>query len=206
MANLTAEQLAAMFSKDEISRGISSRDISLRLKEFGIKREKTLTPQEEFRRSNVLVIPEKRQERTEIPQNVRDTILPTPFKEVTREGKIVTVRKRKFFGPLDPELEASEAQKDALLKITGKSQSQTTRGEASEQFNVLKRQRSMDLVVALKGQHSSDPEVQRLVGQLTPVQRAQANEILERMANKKGVASPLMLPFRDVKHALDVVK
>jgi len=205
MANLTAEQLAAMFSKEEISRGISSKDISLRLKEFGIKRERRLTPQQEFKQSNVLVIPERRQQKIQMPQNVRDLILPPTMKEITKEGKIITVRKRKF-GPPNPELEASEAQKEALLKITGKSQSQTTRGEAAEQFNVLNRQRSMDLVSAIQGQHSTDPEVQRLVGGLTPEQRAQANEILFRMANKKAVSSPLMLPFRDVKNVLTMVK
>lgn len=204
MANLTAEQLAAMFSKEEISRGISSSDISLRLKEFGIKRERRLTPQQEFKQSDVLVIPERRQ-RIEMSQSVRDKILPPTMKEITKEGKIITVRKRKF-GPLNPELEASEAQKEALLKITGKSQSQTTRGEASEQFNVLNRQRSMDLVSAIQGGHSTDPEVQRLVGGLTPEQRAQANEILFRIANKKAVSSPLMLPFRDVKNVLKMVK
>lgn len=204
MVNLTSEQLAAMFSKEEISRGISSRDISLRLKEFGIKRERPLTPQQEFKRTDVLVIPERRQ-RFDLPQNVRDTILPSTMKEITKEGKIITVRKKKF-GPLNPELEASEAQKEALLKITGKSQSQTTRGEASEQFNALNRQRSMDLVSAIQGQRSTDPEVQRLVGGLTPEQRAQANEILFRIANKKAVSSPLMLPFRDVKNVLKMVK
>lgn len=117
MVHLTIEQLRAMFSKGEISRGISSRDIVQRKKEFGMIKTPITAPREQFRKEfgegSKIVEPSK----FLISQEQRDTMLPPTHKIiVSGERKGETVRKRKF-GISRPTEEASEAQKGAVQRI-----------------------------------------------------------------------------------------
>jgi len=221
--NMTPEQFAAMFSQQEIRRGISSRDIDVRLKDFGITTKKPLTPQEEFKKTDLVkeVAPTERRVFTEAE---RDVFLPPTRKEVITRPKVITVmtekgivekiqpseritiRKRKF-GPKEPGEEATEAQKEALLRATGRSQTQTTSGEAFQQFTQLRQQRIMDLVKALQGNRSTDPFVQSEVNRLTPEQRVEAVEMINRKATfGGGIGSPLFISGRDLFNILRRVK
>ena len=117
MVHLTIEQLRAMFSKGEISRGISSRDIVQRKKEFGMVKTPIKAPREQFRKEfgegSKIVEPSK----FLINQEQRDAMLPPTHKIiVSGERKGETVRKRKF-GITRPTEEASEAQKGAVQRI-----------------------------------------------------------------------------------------
>jgi len=120
MVHLTPEQLRAMFSKGEISRGISSRDIAQRKKEFGIVKTpvRVKSPRVEFeegKTGKIRIGP--RTTKVVINQELRDVMLPTQFeiiKSGERKGEVV--RKRKF-GITRPTEEASEAQKEAINRI-----------------------------------------------------------------------------------------
>jgi len=215
------KQLAAMFSKQEISRGISSQDIKNR--EAELVRQGILAPRE---RTSIVVgegsggkiftptgagtrreferkpDPFRIETRRKVPEEVRDVMLPTRFK-VTKSGELI--RKRKF-GPLNPQEQASERQKEALLRMTERSQTQTTREEAFQQFQVAKKQRMMEVIVGLEGGRVTDPVAQATILRLTPEQRLNAREGLERLARRKGKASPLELSPSDVDFILRAVK
>jgi len=117
MVHLTIEQLRAMFSKGEISRGISSRDIVMRKKEFGMIKTPITAPREQFRKEfgegSKIVEPNK----FLINQEQRDAMLP-PTHEIIKSGerKGELIRKKKF-GITRPTDEASEAQKDAVRRL-----------------------------------------------------------------------------------------
>ena len=212
-------QLAAMFTRDEISRGISSQDIRNReamLRSQGInppeerreftEREKIFTPagagtREEFFKEKEIVIPGGKREK--VPEEIRDQFLPSPFAVSKKTGKEFRKFKR---GPREPEAQASERQKEALLKMTGKSQTQTTSGEAFAEFERAKRERTMQTIVALEGGRSDDPVVQAEILRLKPEERADAVEQLHRLASRKGKASPLELSSSDVRFILNRVK
>ena len=211
------KQLAAMFSKQEISRGISSQDI--RNREAELVRQGILPPREkksiivgegiftpsgagtrmEFERGPD---PFRIETRKKVPEEVRDVMLPSRFK-VTKSGELI--RKRKF-GPEGPQEQASERQKEALLRLTGRSQTQTTRGEAFRQFQVAKKQRMMEVIVGLEGGRVTDPVAQRTLLDLSHEQRLNAREGLERLARGKGKASALELSPSDVDFILRGVK
>ena len=218
--------LSIMFSKDEISRGLSDDDLKKRYKEFGISIKKPLTPQEEFKKGaltvkNIDVVKQKR----ELTQEERDVLLPPTHKEIfTRpkvvdvevEGKIVEVvqpsermivRKKKFLPPglrpKDPEAEASEAQKEFLLRATGESQTQTTSGEAAITFDRLKRMRTMELVSGFKGGRSTDPQVQGILNKFTPAERI---EILERLQRKAHFTSKVIPELLTTKEVFDILR
>jgi len=231
------QQLAAMFSKDEISRGISSQDIRNREAQFiqagflppkekrpiivGEGGSKIFTPTgegtlAEFKKGDEpFTIPIRKK----ISPEIREKMLPTQFK-MTKERREVRekagggseiviipskeVRKRRF-GPLDPEEQASEAQKQALLTATGRSQTQTTRQEAFEEFQKLNQQRSMQIVKGLEGGRVDDPRVQAVLLHLTPAQKLNAREGLERLAKKRGKASPLELSSKDIGFMIGAV-
>ncbi len=218
MVHMTAEQLRAMFSKEELSRGISSQDIAMRKAQFVkqgllppetkrefIEREKRFkpagSPREEFYKSGeVIVIPRK-----EIPQEMRDITLPTRFKVIKYgEKKGETVRK-KTFGPLNPEEQASEAQIQALQKMTGKDIEKLTKKEAFDKFQIANRQRSMQIVVGLEGGRV-DPSVESVLQRFTPMEKLEAREQLQRLASRKGKASPLELSSSDINFVLQRVK
>jgi len=208
------KQLAAMFSKQEISRGISSQDIKNR--ESELIRQGILPPREkksiivgegkiftpagagtrvEFERGSE---PFRIETRKKVPEELRDIMLPSRFK-ITKSGELI--RKRSF-GPLSPQEQASERQKEALLRMTGRSQTQTTREEAFRQFQVAKKQRMMEVIVGLEGGRVTDPVAQRTLLDLSPEQRLNAREGLERLARRKGKASPLELSPSDVDFIL----
>jgi len=197
-----------------------------RFKEFGIPITKPLTPQEEFRKGaltvkNIDVVKQKR----ELTQEERDVLLPSTHKEIfTRpkvvdvevEGKMVeivqpseriTIRKKKFLPPglrpKDPEAEASEAQKEALLRLTGESQTQTTSGEAAITFDRLKRMRTMELVSAFKGGKSTDPQVQGIINKFTTPERV---EILERLTRKAHFTNKVIPELLTTKEVFDVLR
>lgn len=219
MVHMTAEQLRAMFSKEEISRGISSQDIVMRKsqwvkqgllpkpekREF-IEREKRFkpagSPREEFyRQDETVTIP-----RREIPQELRDISLPSRFKVIkSGERKGETVRKRTF-GPLNPQEQASEAQIEALSKMSGKDIERLTRKEAFDKFQVANRQRAMQVVIGLEGGQVDDPVVQSRLQRLTAAEKLEAREQLQRLASKKGRASPLELSASDISFVLQRVK
>jgi len=212
------KQLAAMFSKQEISRGISSQDI--RNREADLIRQGILPPKEkqsiiigegkiftpsgagtraEFEKGSE---PFRIETRKKVSEEARDVMLPSRFK-ITKSGELI--RKRKF-GPKSPEEQASERQKEALLRMTGRSQTQTTSGEAFRQFQVAKKQRMMEIIVGLEGGRVTDPVAQAAILRLTPEQRLNAREGLERLARGKGKASPLELSPSDVDFILRGVK
>jgi hypothetical protein len=214
-------QLAAMFSKDEVAHGISSQDIANReallrsqgIQPFEEKKEFTQTekvftpagsPREEFFKEKEIIIPGGKREK--LTQEVRDQLLPSPFAVSKKTGKEFRKFKR---GPKDPSAEASERQKEALLRMTGVSQTQTTQQEAFNEFEKAKKERAMQIVVALEGGKSDDPVVQAEVLRLKPEERAEALEILHRLASRKGKASPIELAFTapsDVHFVLNRVK
>ena len=212
------KQLAAMFSKQEISRGISSQDIKNR--ESSLIKQGILPPKEkqsiivgegkiftptkagtraEFERGSE---PFRIETKKKVPEELRDVMLPSRFK-ITKSGELI--RKRKF-GPTSPQEQASERQKEALLRMTGRSQTQTTREEAFRQFQVAKKQRMMEVIVGLEGGRVTDPVAQRTLLDLSPEQRLNAREGLERLARRKGKASPLELSPSDVDFILRAVK
>ena len=219
MVHMTAEQLRAMFSKEEISRGISSQDIAMRKAQYvkqGLlppqtKREfierKTRfspagSPREEFYKSGEVVTASRK----EIPSEVRDVMLPSRFKVIkSGEKKGETVRIRTF-GPLDPQEQASEAQIMALQKIEGKDIESLTKKEAFQKFQIANRQRAMQIVIGLEGGRTDDPVVQSMLLRLTPMEKLEAREQLERMASRKGRASPLELSPSDINFVLQRVK
>jgi len=221
------KQLAAMFTDAEKSRGISSQDIKNREAQFIqagllppkekkpiIRESKIFTPTgegtlAEFKKGDEpFRIPIKKK----ISPEAREKMLPTQFKKtkerlevreksgggteiVVIPSKEVRIRR---FGPLDPQEQASEAQKQALLTATGKSQTQTTRQEAFEQFQALNRGRTAEIIKGLEGGRVEDPRVQAILLRLTPSQKLNAREGLERLAKKRGKASPLELSSKDV--------
>ncbi len=226
------KQLSAMFSKQEISRGISSQDIKNREAELvrqGIlpPREKKsiivgssmkiFTPTGEGTRAEFERKPDpfRIETRKKVPEEVRDVMLPSRFK-ITKQrtelrgNEIVVIPSKEIrirkFGPKSPQEQASERQKEALLRITGRSQTQTTSGEAFRQFQVAKKQRMMEIVVGLEGGRVTDPVAQAAILRLTPEQRLNAREGLERLARRKGKASPLELSPSDVDFILRGVK
>jgi len=214
-------QLAAMFTREEVSRGISSQDIKNRealLRSQGINppEEKQSivsegevftpagSPREEFFKEKEIIIPGGKREK--LTQEIRDQLLPSPFVVSKKTGKEFRKFKR---GPKDPSAQASERQKEALLRMTGVSQTQTTQQEAFNEFEKARKERAMEIVVALEGGKSDDPVVQAEVLRLKPEERAEALEILHRLASKKGKASPIELAFTapsDVHFVLNRVK
>lgn len=214
-------QLAAMFTREEVSRGISSQDIKNRealLRSQGINppEEKQSivsegevftpagSPREEFFKEKEIIIPGGKREK--LPEEIRDQLLPTPFAISKKTGKEFRKFKR---GPKDPSAQASERQKEALLRMTGVSQTQTTQQEAFNEFEKARKERAMEIVVALEGGKSDDPVVQAEVLRLKPEERGEALEILHRLASKKGKASPIELAFTapsDVHFVLNRVK
>lgn len=219
MVHMTPEQLRAMFSKEEIRRGISSQDITMRKAEWvkqgllpkptkrefieGEQRFKPAgSPREEFYKSGETVTIS----REKIPQEVRDVMLPTRFKVIKsgeRKGETVRI---KTFGPLSPEEQASEAQITALSKMEGKEIESLTKKEAFQKFQIANRQRAMQTVIGLEGGRADDPVVQSILLRLTPMEKLEAREQLERLASRKGKASPLELSPSDINFVLQRVK
>lgn len=185
MAELTSQQLRAMFSKSEIKRGISSKDITDRrliLARQGLLPKQKVTPE------------------------VREIMLPTKFKVIKtgeRRGEVVL---KKRFGPSRPGEPASEAQIRALERIEDESQTGLTREQAFRKFQKANRFRAMEIVVGLEGGRTTDPVVQSEILRLTPEQRLDAREQLQRLASRKGKASPLELPPSDIRFILNRVK
>lgn len=127
MVHLTTEQLAAMFSKGEISRGISSRDITKRKKDLGLSEGSfkgqvftpSGSPREEFVKSKHTAKPTfTPKERQEISEALRNQFLPSRLEEIkSGERKGELVRKRRFGQVLNPNEAASEAQKEAVKRF-----------------------------------------------------------------------------------------
>lgn len=117
MVHLTVEQLRAMFSKGEISRGISSKDIVQRKKEFGMVKTPITAPREQFRKQFGAGAKIDEPNKILISQEQRDIMLP-PTHEIIKSGerKGEEVRKRKFGIPRPTE-EASQAQKEAVQRL-----------------------------------------------------------------------------------------
>jgi len=201
MVHLTPEQLRAMFSKGEISRGISSKDIVKRKKEFGLVKTPIVAPREQFRKEfgegAKIVEPGK----ILISQEQRDAMLP-PTHEIIKSGerKGELIRKRKF-GISRPTEEASEAQKDAIQRLrqqeipsarnlsiiglisSGKINTMTFKqltDEQKQQFEVLRNQnpaRHKQILARLRANEIPAP-----TSQLT---RGEASKILDQAKRER---------------------
>jgi CO dehydrogenase/acetyl-CoA synthase alpha subunit len=115
-------------------------------------------------------------------------------------------------GVQNPEGPATNAQLGALSKSnsplsTGKIGNRPiTKGEASKALNINNQQFWMEVVASIQGQKPTDRKVESEVLKLTPVQRLEATEALQRRAFRMGKASPMELPPGQIRDVLQRVK
>lgn len=125
---------------------------------------------------------------------------------------IFAAMQKQKHGIKNPEGPASDAQLRALSRSNSPLRTGTignrpiTKGEANKALNINNQQFWVEVVSSIQGAKPTDHRVESEVLKLTPSQRLEANEALQRRAFRMGKASPIELPPSQIQDVLRRVK